>query len=171
MKRYQSQGFTLIELLVVVVLIGIITTFAVLSTGGGQLARELEEEAKRLHTLIHLAREEAIINAKEIALEINGKEYVFLGYVDNNWMALEGKIFRKRKINENFELKVDLKSETKFFEKKDDELRRLYFLSSGEQTPFELLLRIKDQGNQGYLIKGKFAGQLVLEYQEDYSQV
>jgi len=86
MRFSKENGFTLIELLVVIVLLGIVTSFAVLSMGTGSAERKMEEEAKRLHALIKLVREEAIIQAKEIAMEINKQEYMFLEYKDKKWI-------------------------------------------------------------------------------------
>jgi general secretion pathway protein H len=167
-----NKGFTLIELLVVIVLLGIVTSFAVLSMGTGSLQREMEEEAKRLHALISLVREEAIIQAKEIALEVDKQEYSFLGYQDKKWTALETKIFHPRKIKEGLEFKIDAesnstsenKSDVKKFTSDKEDLLRLYFLSSGEQTPFEIKIYVKNEPHPYYQLTGKFNGELKLEY-------
>ena len=160
----KQNGFTLIELLVVIVLLGIVTSLAVLSMDNSGSERQMEEEAKRLHALIKLVREESIIQAKEIAMEINKQEYSFLEYKDKKWIPLNNKIFHSRKISDDLEFKVETNSESKIFESKESELLRLYFLSSGEQTPFEMRINIKEQHQPYYELIGLFNGKLKLEY-------
>ncbi len=168
MRKCESKGFTLIELLVVIVLLGIVTSFAVLSMGSSSSERKVEEEAKRLHALIKLVREEAIIQAKEIAMEINKQEYVFLEYKDKKWIPLSSKIFHPRKITDDLEFRVETESKSKIFEEKELSLLRLYFLSSGEQTPFEMRLNIRDEPLPYYRLLGQFNGKLKLERINEY---
>ena len=164
MKSNRTKGFTLIELLVVIVLLGIVTSFAVLSMGTGSIERKMEEESQRLHALIKLVREEAIIQAKEIAMEINKQEYSFLEYKDKKWIPLTSKIFHPRSVNSELEFNVETELKSKIFEEKELKLLRLYFLSSGEQTPFEMKINIKDQEYPYYHLVGHFNGKLKLEY-------
>lgn len=160
----KQNGFTLIELLVVIVLLGVVTSLAVLSIDNSGSERQMEEEAKRLHALIRLVREESIIQAKEIAMEINKQEYSFFEYKDKQWIPLKNKIFHPRSISDDLEFKVETDSEAKIFESKETELLRLYFFSSGEQTPFEMRINIKEQHQPYYELTGLFNGKLKLEY-------
>ena len=164
----KNNGFTLIELLVVIVLLGVVTSYAVLSMGSSGIEREMEEEAKRLHALIKLVREEAIIQAKEIAMEVNKNDYSFLEYKDEKWIPLQSKIFHRRSIKDELNFNVETEINSKIFEKKENELLRLYFLSSGEQTPFQINLNIKDEAYPRYQLTGLFNGELTLEYKHDY---
>lgn len=164
----QNKGFTLIELLVVIVLLGIVTSFAVLSMGTGSAERKMEEEAKRLHALIKLVHEESIIQAKEIAMEINKQEYSFLEYKEKKWIPLSGKIFHARSITEELEFKVNTDIQSKIFASEKQKLLRLYFLSSGEQTPFELKINVRDQSDPYYHLVGQFNGKLKLEYVDKF---
>lgn len=160
----KNKGFTLIELLVVVVLLGIVTSFAVLSMGSSGVEREMQEEAKRLHALIKLVREEAIIQAKEIAMEINKQEYSFLEYKAKKWIPLTNKIFHTRSIKDTLEFRVETETEEIFFADKESESLRLYFLSSGEQTPFQMRISEKNNPYPHYRLTGSFNGKLKLEY-------
>lgn len=164
----KKKGFTLIELLVVIVLLGIVTSFAVLSMGTSGSEREMEEEARRLHALIKLVREESIIQAKEIAMEINKQEYKFLEYKDKKWIPLVNKIFHARSIKEELKFSVETETQSKFFEEKESNLLRLYFLSSGEQTPFQMQINIRDEPHPYYLLVGKFNGELKLKRSDEY---
>ena len=167
MKQTNGKGFTLIELLVVIVLLGIVTSFAVLSMGAGSAERKMEEEAKRLHALIKLVREESIIQAKEIAMEINKQEYFFLEYKEKEWVPLAGKIFHSRVITDELDFRVDTEAQSKIFAKEKKKLLRLYFLSSGEQTPFEMKINVNEQPNPYYRLTGQFNGKLKLEYKDE----
>ena len=160
----KKKGFTLIELLVVVVLLGVVTSFAVLSMGSSGIEREMQEEAKRLHALIKLVREEAIIQAKEIAMEINKQEYLFLEYKDKKWIPLTSKIFHARSIKDALEFRVETETKKKLFADKESESLRLYFLSSGEQTPFQMRVSVKNNPHPYYRLTGSFNGKLKLEY-------
>lgn len=82
-----ARGFTLLEVMVVLVLIGIITSFALLSAGRGPQER-LAEEAQRLAALLQLQQQEAIL-----ASELRGIRFSRTGYAllrrdeKNNWQA------------------------------------------------------------------------------------
>ena len=157
------KGFTLIELLVVIVLLGIVVSFAVLSMGTSSSERKMEEEAKRLHALIKLVHEESIIQAKEIAMEINKQEYSFLEYKNKKWIPLAGKIFKTRAMAKELELSVEADSKAKFFKDTESKFIRLYFLSSGEQTPFEIKIKLRGEYFPYYQLVGKFNGKLKLK--------
>lgn len=168
--KNKKKGFTLIELLVVIVLLGIVTSFAVLSMGTGSAERKMEEEAKRLHALIKLVREESIIQAKEIAMEINKQEYSFLEYKDKKWIPISSKIFHARSITDELEFRVETELQSKIFATEKQKLLRLYFLSSGEQTPFEIKINVRGQENPYYHLVGKFNGKLKLEYVDEFGR-
>lgn len=168
MQNNINKGFTLIELLVVIVLLGIVTSFAVLSMGTGSAERKMEEEAKRLHALIKLVREESIIQAKEIAMDINKNEYSFLEYKDKKWIPLKNKIFHARSISDELEFSVETDAKEKIFKEKESGLLRLYFLSSGEQSPFQMRINIKESSYPYYRLVGQFNGKLKLEHVNEY---
>ena len=170
MNLNSNKGFTLIELLVVIVLLGIITSLAVISVGSSGIERLMEEEAKRLHALIKLSREESIIQAREITLEIDKQDYQFLGYKEKKWLPLENKIFKKRAIPPELELHVETESELKLFDSEEDTLLRLYFLSSGEQTPFKIKINVKNKSGNYYQLTGEFNGKLKLEHVDEYDR-
>ena len=163
MSHIENKGFTLIELLVVIVLLGIVTSFAVLSMGTGSAERKMEEEAKRLHALIKLVHEESIIQAKEIAMEIDKQDYVFFEYKEKKWIPLKNNVFHARSIPNSLEFNVYTEEQSKFFKEEKQNLLRLYFLSSGEQTPFEIKINVKDIPRPYYHLVGKFNGELILK--------
>ena len=74
----RSAGFTLLELMVVLVLIGIIISFAVLSLGGDKISELMEQETRRLATLLELAADEAVLRGEELAVNFTDDGYEFL---------------------------------------------------------------------------------------------
>ena len=164
MRSLKDKGFTLIELLVVIVLLGVVTSFAVLSMGTSSDASEMKEEAKRLHALIKLAQEESIIQAKEIAIEIKQQEYVFLEYKNKKWLPIKNVIFKKRKIRDIFFLRLEIEPKSEILKTEQSDALRIYLLSSGEQTPFKIRLMIKDKTRPYYYLSGYFNGKVTFDY-------
>lgn len=76
-------GFSLLEVLVVVFIIGVLATMFTLSVGviGGD--RQLEKETDRLVALIDLAREEAVIEGREIGLRFFKDRYEFSAFYED----------------------------------------------------------------------------------------
>lgn len=72
-----ARGFTLMEVMVVLVLIGIITSFALLSVGGGPRER-LAEEARRLAALVELHQQEAILSGEPRGIQFTRTGYAVL---------------------------------------------------------------------------------------------
>lgn len=75
--RISARGFTLLEIMVVLTLIGIITSFALLSVGGGPQQRLLEE-TQRLMALIELHQQEAILGGETRGIQFSRTGYTFL---------------------------------------------------------------------------------------------
>ena len=176
MKVKSNKGFTLIELLVVIVLLGIVSSFAVLSLNITGLDSELKEEARKIHALISLAKEEAIIHAQEIALVVDKDNYVFKYWTWSwttegvgkkkkySWKDKENKIFRERNIHDG--LKIQLETEQKVIldkENKDEKSNLTMFSSSGEQNKFELKIYLESDKHVFYLISGKSNGDVKME--------
>lgn len=169
----KSNGFTLIELIVVIVLLGIVISFAMLSLDLNSLDSELDEESKKIHALIKLAKEEAIIRAKEIVMETDKQSYQFKvwaielnknGPVKGKWEPSHNKIFRKRVLNDGLKIQLETNKIISFLEKEDDKSsNQVYFFSSGEQSEFILRLSIRDNNKSYYEIEGKLNGELAIK--------
>ena len=64
----RTRGFTLIELLVVLVLLGVLTSLAVLGSGlASSPARKLADEADRLNSLLRVLLDEAVLDNRSTA--------------------------------------------------------------------------------------------------------
>jgi len=164
LKSSSENGFTLLELLTVILIIGIIISIASFSIGQNS-SRIVQDEVERLHGLIQLAGEEAVLQGRELALEFDRDRYRFLELGVADWLPVEeDKMFRERPLPENVELELVLEGvETSFDDKKN--LPRIYILSSGELTPFELILKTNE--GEEYSLQGLVNGKLILTQAED----
>lgn len=137
-----SRGLTLVEILVVVVLIGIILTLASLSvsTAGPQV--KMREEGRRLLRILELARETAIFESRELALVLGKEGYRFQELRDRQWQDItDDDILRERKLDAGVRFQVRLESEVIQLDSgKGPVVPRVFLLSSGEATPFEIQL-------------------------------
>ncbi|MEJ2142149.1 MAG: type II secretion system minor pseudopilin GspH [Gammaproteobacteria bacterium] len=172
MKDYQSRkvnGFTLLELLVALVLIGIILSFATLSLDGGE-DRRIKEEANRFYHLIKLAQEESILNDREMSLEIDHKGYRFSILTDDGEQVIDDPVFRERVFAEFIKPEINIE-ESQFILKPDNQedqtVIKIFILSSGELTPFQIQFPAT---NKTYQINGSMQGAVEMVVAEKDSQ-
>jgi general secretion pathway protein H len=150
LRTRAASGFTLLEVLVVLVIIGIITAMAVVSTSvlGGD--RQMDEEAKRLQAVLAQAREESMLDGRDVGLRVDRRGYDFLRYNGRvaAWEPVANDaLLRERLLPEGLNATLRL-------EAREVELRprvaptedtpaqpQVLVLASGDVVPFELLLR------------------------------
>lgn len=163
----KTRGFTLLELLVALVLIGIILSFATLSFDSGE-DRKIKEEANRFYSLIKLAQEESILNAREMTLEIDSNGYRFAVLTEDGEQALEDPVFRKREFAEYIRPVINIEnSQLNLKSDKDEEPSAvtIFILSSGELTPFKIEFPTSDKN---YQINGTIQGvvEMVVQHRD-----
>lgn len=145
-----ASGFTLLEVLVVVVIIGIITSIAVVSTHvlGGD--HEMDQEAQRLSAIIGQAREDAMLLGRDVGLRIDATGYDFLRYDGRSgrWQLLGGDpLLRERSLPEGVyaalrlearDVQLPLRSASS---ERQPPMPQVVIQASGDLVPFEIVLR------------------------------
>jgi len=173
LSRARAGGFTLIEVLVVVVIIGIMATLAVLSVSGRSIEGRLADEARRLHELMLLAADEAVLQGMELGFLQTVEGYSFLVLRDGKWQPLDDAgPLRGRAVNRPFYVQLRVEGRPVKPAPPDDagaELKpQVLLLSSGDATEFTLDLRAEQYGPY-WRLQGDVLGHLKLERKESAS--
>lgn len=179
----RQRGFTLLEILIVVLIIAILVGTAVIGLGRLGGAGEAEETARRLAALLRLASDEAVINARELGLFIDGREYRFLAYNGEIWLPLEGDRLlapgalppgvRIELIQDGRPLSLapppGATGTGEDAEQEDAEPGhpppQILLLSSGELSPFELWVEAREGGAR-WRVSGSLTGEISVERRE-----
>jgi len=184
--RRHTRGFSLIEILVVIVIIAIVSAVALLSLGLLGEDRELETEARRLASLVEVAQDEAMMQGREFGLEFMSASYRFVEYdpLINQWGELFfDDMFRQRDLPEDVEFELFLEGQlvlldmdpTEIDEPDEDAPVRdatqtyaphVLIFSSGDVTPFELLIR-RRLGDHSIVLKGNLLGHIEIGAEEE----
>ena len=171
-KRSLQRGFTLLEIIVVVVIIGVLASLMTFSLGGNSRVNALEDEARRLTALVELAGQEAVMQSRELLLEVSPSGYGFAVLEGEVWQPLEGdEVLRRREMPEDIRLTalvdgVDLSGEAEEGESGESlDTARVFILSSGEMSTFEITLRLF--GGPAFRLDGGPTGTLELQGPSD----
>ncbi len=159
----RGAGFTLVEVLVVVLIVGLLASLAVLSLGGRR--DPAAEEARRLAALLDLAAREAVLQGRELAVELDPGGYRFLTLEAGRWVPLAGDpLLRERRLPETVLLEgLEVEGRAALPAGAGEALGRVYFLSSGEATPFRLRVAPAAGESPAWVLQGDRRGRLALE--------
>ena len=178
-RPHAQHGFTLLEILVVLVIIGVMVSMVTLSVGLLGVDREADEEARRFWAVVRQAREEAELQAIDLAVFVGTTDYEFLRFDTrrNEWQpVVDDKLYAQRTLPEGLRFRlwmegreIVLKPGLPDRSKKDENEKwppQLTVLSSGEVVPFELHLE-RDSVPALFRITSLADGDLRVEQRKD----
>ncbi len=173
----------MIELLVVLVLLGLISSLALMTVGGGNQTREMLNEVTRMQAILRLAADEAIFSNEEIGVLIEDEGYEFLVWneEESKWENSSKQAFRPRSLPEW--LTLDFQREGKGREILGTSVSGEYFantetleieqsakkpsfmlLSSGEIDEFIIGVQIMDDSDSRIEIKTDEYGEIIVPF-------
>jgi len=159
----RSAGFTLLEMMVVMVLIGIIFSFAMLSMGGDDVAKMMDQEAHRLETLLVLANDEAIVRGEELGLRFADDGYDFLVLALDGWKQPDDDLLKAYTLPADIHMQLEVEGEQprdkQAADKDAEPPPQVLILSSGEMTPFAVTFN-SHQSDYRYRLEASLMGEV-----------
>ncbi|SFD21324.1 type II secretion system protein H (GspH) [Pseudoalteromonas denitrificans DSM 6059] len=178
LRTKKNKGFSLIEIMVVIVIIAFATNMVVYNLGGGE-EELLEKQVVKMHTVINLAADYAVLNQLELGFHLDKDIFEFLAFDGEKWIPLTGnKAFKSVKFPEFLDVELQLDdlpwAQENLLEQVDwrqlmdsdndenflelDKLKtpQVILLSSGEVSPFSLSFSLKQQRDPTFFIEGEF---------------
>lgn len=179
--RHRNQGLTLLEVILVLLLSGLLVSAVVVNFSWDSRDDQLEKEAYRFQQLFHYAAETALMRQQEWGVQITASGYQFLVYLpeEDIWQAaetpaslgwhdlaphqqlkleLEGLPWQEDSLLGSLNWDSDRLEHMQTDDEEDAVLPHIFILSSGEITPFELVLQDESQRPFWYVqIRGEFS--------------
>jgi general secretion pathway protein H len=166
-----ASGFTLLEVLVVVIIIGIITSMAMISVKvlGGD--HEMDKEAARLQAILIQAREDAMLIGTDVGMRVDLHGYDFLRYDSHRelWQPVtDDPMLRPRPLPDGMTARLRLEDRDVVLTKPDaspDLLKdgeapvqpQVVVQASGDLVPFDIVLQ-RDGTQEARRISGTIDG-------------
>lgn len=180
-----ARGFTLLEILLVLVLLSV-SAVAVIATLPAKQSDEAQKNAQRLFQRLQLLNEEALLSGFDYGLRVDEKNprFTFLQLTEKGWQRIDKAGFAAQlHIDEQLDVQFNLGGgvwqdkdrlfipgslfdEQMFAEEKEQKVEpapQVFILSSGELTPFHLIIYPSQQSvDQGWQVSVEENGQIHL---------
>ncbi|MDY6956460.1 MAG: type II secretion system minor pseudopilin GspH [Pseudomonadota bacterium] len=153
----ETAGFTLIELMIVIVIIGVISTVALLSTRGPDPGRVLAREADRLVLCIDQAIEVAVAGPRHLGLRLDPTHYGFRIYRAGRWEKLSHPPCRDHAWPPGLRWRTEVEGRRLPTVGGDAQTPQIYLLGSGEVSPFRIEL---EQSGVRWIVTGTGWGEV-----------
>jgi len=160
----KSAGFTLLEILVVIVIIGVVAGVFLLSTDIGD-QDPVRDQARRFAALTRLAGQEAMLGSRDMAVELFADGYRFVVHDEQEWRPVEDAVLSPQQLPEGVGWQIHIDGSGGKGSAATDEVPRIYLFSTGEMTPFEVILSA-DGRNDSYRVTGGLDGTLEFNQQQ-----
>ncbi|MGB0835313.1 MAG: type II secretion system minor pseudopilin GspH [Psychrobium sp.] len=158
----RQQGFTLIEVLIVVLIMGLATSFVVMSVSGNSHKEQVKRAALKMAALSNIALDQAVLSGRDYGVVFARDKYHFVELVEQRWQPAQDELLQEQELQDIFiEAEVegfrwlpdqeDFSSSALFTEREVDQeqdekekphIPQLLILSSGEMTPFRLTFAV-----------------------------
>lgn len=161
--------------MVVTVILGVLGTGAMLSINNNSKDKRLKKEAQRLHLLLGLAADEALLNLDIVGVHALSNGYAFYrrktdGEGKVTWEPFDaGGRMRQRDLPENVSLELELEAQTVVLNTQDEQKEEddpltphLWILPDGETMP-QYKFRIQlDEGDRAWEVQNDDEGRFSL---------
>ena len=171
LAKRNKRGFTLIEILAVLLIAGLCVPLAFVSTNQDGRIYRWDHAVDRFADVLSLAVDETEYAGQSWRVKLDQDSgdavaYRWQQWIDGEWQDFTGddwaeQIFSDRSLPQDLELALELNTSGALPGKAGSEA--IYFLASGELTPF--VITVTDKTGQNYLrtIRGELPGRISVQ--------
>ena len=149
MSAPRASGFSLLEILVVLTILAVLTGTVMLSFTGAESEQALKGAAERMAMRIELARQHSLTRNREWGVYVQEDAYHFAEFDPEQavWIEMIQRPFNENDLPDLVGLSLDLEEYDSLPFEEEDDLPQILIFSSGEITPFTLLLEPEWEAN------------------------
>ncbi|MDK2597007.1 MULTISPECIES: prepilin-type N-terminal cleavage/methylation domain-containing protein [Pseudoalteromonas] len=186
----RSRGFSLLEILVVILIIGFSIQLVTFTVGESD-EDLLEKEALKLHGIVNMASEFAVLNQVELGLHLDKRTLEFLVFDGEQWTTFEAEeLYKPIEYGEEYKVELVLEDlswaqdnlleqsnwqeimgtgeDDNLLELQKKKIPQVLILSSGEVSAFQVTLELAQEPEPVYYIEGEFMAPVKLRREPEY---